>query len=393
MTNITDLVYIDSAGFHYADYPTFLTWLQDQYKAIYGTGVYLEADSQDGQWIAINARAHYDSAALAAAVYNSFAPGTAQGVGLSSVVKINGIKRQIPTYSTADLTIVGQVGTQILNGVAQDTLGQKWNIPASVFIPISGSIIVTATAQDVGVIAAVAGTITKIYSPTLGWQSVTNVLAATIGAPVETDAELRIRQQTSVALSSLSVFEGTRGAVENVIGVTRVQAYENDSGVVDANGIPAHSIAIVAEGGDAMAIAQAIAVHKTPGTTTVGTTSEIVYDKYGMPNTINFYRPTIVPIKVEVDITAYIGYTTGYDSLIQAAVAAYINALKIGDDVLITKLYVPANLPGALPGTTFDIITIKIAKVANAFGTINVPILYNEASSCLESDVSIVVVP
>jgi hypothetical protein len=81
MTSITDLVYIDSAGFHYADYPTFLTWLQDQYKAIYGADVYLEADSQDGQWIAINARAHYDSAALAAAVYNSFAPGTAQGVG------------------------------------------------------------------------------------------------------------------------------------------------------------------------------------------------------------------------------------------------------------------------------------------------------------------------
>lgn len=393
MTTIIDLVYIDSAGFHYADYPTFLTWLQDQYKAIYGVDVYLEADSQDGQWIAINARAHYDSAALAAAVYNSFSPGTAQGAGLSSVIKINGIKRQVPTFSTADLTIVGQVGTLISNGVAQDTLSQKWNLPASVLIPISGSIIVTATAQEIGTISASAGTINKIYTPTLGWQTVTNVLAATPGAPVESDAALRLRQTTSVALASSSVFEGTRGAVENVTGVTRVQAYENDTGAVDVNGIPAHSIAIVAQGGDALAIATAIAVHKTPGTRTVGTTSEIIYDKYGMPNTINFYRPTIVPIKVEVDITAYTGYSGGYDSLIKAAVAAYINALKIGDDVLITKLYVPANLPGTLPGSTFDIVVIKIAKTINPFGTINVPILYNEAASCLESDVSIVVIP
>ena len=393
MTTLTDLVYIDATGFHYADYPTFLDWLQGQYKSIYGEDVNLSADTQDGQWIAVNARAYFDCAALAASVYNSFSPATAKGVGLASVVKINGLKKQSSSYSTVDLTIIGQVGTSIDNGVAQDSLSQKWNLPALVIIPISGSIIVTATAQETGAVAALPNTVQKIYTPTLGWQSVNNVLAATIGAPVEQDDALRLRQASSVSIPSLSVFEGTKGAVKNVTGVIRAEGYENDKGTVDVNGLPAHSISLVVEGGLSSDIAYAIAKHKTPGTTTFGTTQVVTYDQYGVPNPINFYRPTIVPIKVEVDLTAYIGYTTGYDVLIKTAIAAYINGLAIGADVLITKVYVPANLPGTTPGSTFNIITIKIAKVVNAFGTIDVPILFNEAASCALTDINVVVIP
>lgn len=391
--NVSDLIYLDETGFHYEDYPTILQWLKDEYKAIYGADVYLEADSQDGQFLAIEAKAMYDTAVLAASIYNSFSPASAQGVGLSRVVKINGIKRQTATKSTVDLTIGGTVGTVIINGVAQDTLGQKWNLPASVTIPLAGTINVTASAVEDGAITAQAGTITKIYTPTLGWQTVTNALAATPGAPVETDAELRVRQTGSVALPSLSVFEGTKGAVANVSGVTRSEGYENDDDVADADGIPGHSIAMVVEGGDNTEIAEAIAEHKTPGTKTYGTTSVTVNDRYGQPNVINFYRPTTVQIKVQVQVTALAGYTTGYDTLIKAAVAEAINALKIGADVILSKLYVPANLPGTEEGSTYNIIDIQIAKVGDAFGTSNVAILFNEAAACLEANVTVVVVP
>jgi len=390
---LNDLVWVDSSGYHFADYPTILEWLKDEYRAIYGEDVYLEPDSQDGQEIAVRARALYDTAALGATIYNSFSPSTAQGVGLSRVVKINGIRRQVATKSTVDLEIGGSVGTTITNGIAEDSNSNKWLLPALVVIPISGTITVTATAEKVGSITAQPATITKISTPTLGWQTVNNVLTATPGVAVEEDAELRVRQTTSVALPSLSVMEGTKGAVANVAGVSRSEGYENDDDVIDSDGLPPHSISMVVEGGDSQAIAEIIARHKTPGTKTYGTTSEVVFDKYGMSNTINFYRPTIVPMKVEVNLTAFIGYTTGYDTLIKQAVADLINSLKIGQDVLITKLYVPANLPGTTPGSTFDIITIEIAKVVNAFGTINVPILFNEAASCNVADVVVVVAP
>lgn len=388
---LSDLVYIDSTGYHYADYPTFLEYFKQKYRDIYGADTYLEADSQDGQLVSVEAKAAFDTAALGANIYLSFSPSTAQDAGLSRVVKINGIRRRSPTYSTADLTIVGSAGTEILNGVAEDTISQKWLLPASVIIPPGGSIVVTATASEKGALAAVPNSINRIFTPTLGWQTVNNVLAATQGVPVEEDAELRVRQTTSTEIPSLTVFEGTIGAVANLDGVTRVRGYENDSGTTDADGIPAHSISIVAEGGVTQEIADAIAAKKTPGTRTYGTTSAITYDKYGVPNTINFYRPTVVPIKVEVTLTAYTGYSTSFGDMIKAAVAAEINKLAIGDDVLITKLFVPANLPGTFAGTTFNISTLKIAKVGNAFGTIDVPVLFNEAASCVVTDITIVV--
>ena len=389
---IADLVYVNATGFHYPDYPTVLKYLTDEYKAIYGADTYLAPDSQDGQWLAIQALAIFDTMQVAAAVYSSFSPLTAQADALSRNVKINGIRRRAATYSTADLLIIGAAGTVITNGQAKDTLGQKWNLSASVTIPPSGSITVTATAADIGAIKAAANTINKIATPTLGWQSVNNVAAATVGNPVETDAELRRRQTFSTALPSLSVLDGITGAVASVPGVTRFRGYENDSNVTDANGIPAHSIAIVAEGGDTQAIGKAIAIKKTPGTGTYGTTTVTTFDKYGLPNLIKFFRPTTAVIGVEVTIQALPGYTTGFASMIANAIAASIRALEIGDDVLITKLYVPANLPGTKAGATFDITQLRVKKNAGAFGTSNLTLAFNEVAGCDPAvDVTVIV--
>ena len=380
--NLSDLAFIDSTGYNFPDYPTVLSWLTQKYKDTYGEDVYLEADSQDGSFLAILAQAIYDSLSIGASVYNSQSPLFAQGVGLSTRVKINGISRQVSTNSTADLTIVGTSGTVITNGIATDGLDQKWNLPASVTIPGGGSIVVTATAAISGAVSALAGTITKIFTPTLGWQTVTNAASATLGAPVETDAELRVRQKTSVANPSLTVFDGTKGAVANVAGVTASEGYENDTGSTDGDGIPAHSISIVAAGGDALAIADAIALHKSPGCGTYGTTSETVYDSKGMPNTINFYRPTVQVIKAQVTIAAGVGWSTDFEALIQKAVADTINAFGIGKTILITKLYAPAYLLGTPAGSTFDITSIEIAKFADALGVVNIPLLFNEQPYC-----------
>lgn len=389
---IADLVYVDATGFHYPDYPTVLEQLKDEYRTIYGNDVYLEADSQDGQWVAVMALAIFDTMQVAASVYNSFSPLTAQSDALSRNVKINGIRRRVATHSQVDLRIVGQVGTTINNGQAEDTLGQKWNLPVSVTIPVGGEITVTAQAADIGDVSAAAGTITKIATPTLGWQTVENLLPAVEGEPVESDAELRVRQTVSTAIPSLSVLDGTVGAVASLAGVTRFRGYENDSNATDANGIPAHSIAIVVEGGDAQAIGDAIATKKTPGTGTYGTTTVTTYDAYGLSNDINFFRPTPATIGVEVTVQALTGYTTGFADLIAAAVAEQINKLQIGDDVLITKLYVPANLPGSPAGSTFDITQLRIKKNAGAFGTSNVVLAFNEVAECdPATDVTVVV--
>lgn len=249
MTLTTIAPTIDASGITAPTYADVLAYLQGQYRAIYGADTYLDPDSQDGQMLGVLAKAISDANSVAIAIYRSFSPATAQEDALSSNVKINGIARKVASYSSADLVLVGQAGKTITNGAAKDSNGVQWLLPATVTIPPSGTITVTATCASIGDVSARAGTINHIATPALGWQSVTNPADAAEGAPVEKDAALRQRQTVSTALPSLTVLDGIIGAVANVPGVTRYVPYENDTDATDANGIPSHSISLVVEGG------------------------------------------------------------------------------------------------------------------------------------------------
>ncbi|HDV8348839.1 TPA: baseplate J/gp47 family protein [Burkholderia vietnamiensis] len=392
MTLTTIAPTIDASGITAPTYADVLAYLQDQYRSIYGADTYLEPDSQDGQMLGVFAKAISDANSVAIAIYRSFSPATAQEDALSSNVKINGIARKVASYSSADLVLVGQAGKTITNGAAKDGNGVQWLLPATVTIPPSGTITVTATCATIGDVSARAGTINQIATPALGWQSVTNPADAAEGAPVEKDAVLRQRQTVSTALPSLTVLDGIIGAVANVPGVTRYVAYENDTGATDANGIPSHSISLVVEGGDATAIANAIAAKKTPGSGTYGTTAIIVADIYGRPITIRFFRPVAAPITATVTLKALTGYTSQAGQQIQQAVSDYINGVQIGGglsgSVEWGDALTAANSVGG--GVTFKLSGLTLTGPRGA-GVPDVALLFNEAASCTPADVTLVV--
>lgn len=186
--------------------------------------------------------------------------------------------------------------------------------------------------------------------------------------------------------------DGTIGAVANISGVTRYAAYENDTSSTDANGIPSHSISMVVEGGDAMAIAQAIANKKTPGTGTYGMTSEVVTDVYGRPITINFFRPANAPISVAVTIKALAGYTSVNGDAIKQAVSDYINGVAIGGglsgSVEWGDALTAANSVGG--GVTYKMAALSLTGPRGA-GSPDVALLFNEAASCSTSAVTLTV--
>ncbi|QEE24533.1 hypothetical protein CS053_08475 [Rhodanobacter glycinis] len=391
MTITTTAPTISATGISAPSYEDILAFLQSQYQSIYGADIYLGSDSQDGQFLGILASAISDANAVAIQIYNSFSPATATGTALSSNVKINGIAREVASYSTVDLTITGQAGTTITHGIATDIAKNLWSLPASVTIPSSGSITVTAICQALGAVQAASGTVTTIATPTLGWQSVTNPTEAAPGAPVEDDAALRQRQTVSTALPSQTVMDGIIGAISALANVTRYAAFENPTGTTDANGIPAHSISMVVEGGDVAAIAEQIALKKTPGTGTFGTTAQSVLDAYGNAITINFYRPTDVPITVSIGLTGLSGYSGTVGDEITAAVVDYINALSIGSKVMLSRLYVPANLGGSTDSATYEITSLEISRDGAAVAPSDVAIAFNEVATCTSSLVTLTV--
>jgi len=388
---ISDLIYIDATGFHYPDYPTALAFYQNEYRGIYGADVYLEADSQDGQWVAVQAQSLYDACVVFSGIYNSFSPSFAIGDGLSRNVAINGIARNAADYSTVDLDLVGTAGTTITNGKAQDSNGIKWSLPSPTVIGVGGTVTVTATCDTIGAISAAIGTVTVIATPTRGWLTVTNATAASEGVAVESDAELRIRQARSTMLPAQSVLDAVESAIADVAGVTDFRVYENDTSSTNADGITANKICAVVDGGTVQDIVDAIGNTKPPGSGTFGTTSGTFTDTRGNAKTINFMRPTAAAISVDIAITALTGYTSAYEDDIKAAVAAAINALLIGDDVLITRLYAPATLAGTAAGLTFNLTGLQIQKNAGAMGVVDLTIAYDEIAEYVVADIAITV--
>jgi uncharacterized phage protein gp47/JayE len=340
---------VDGSGISGMSFGQVLAWYQDQYRSIYGQDIYIEPDSQDGQWIGIQALAVKDLIDAAIAVYNDFSPATAQGAGLSSVVKVNGIRKHIATNSSVVVTLVGQAGTVITNGQVRDNqnLGSVWQLPATVTIPVSGQIDVTAISTVAGAVSVGPGEITEIVTPFPGWQTVTNALAAVPGAPVETDAQLRTRQSRSVGQPSITSLGGIVGAVGDLLGVVRVVGYQNETNIDNpVTGLPARSIAIVVQGGNVVTVAQTIALKKPPGVPTYGTTNEMILDASGVPNSIQLSFEVPVTLKTLVFLRPLTGYVTSTTDLIRTAISSFISGLDIGEPSYLGRLFSPANLEG-----------------------------------------------
>ena len=363
------------------------------YQLIFGSDSYIDPDSQDGQWIALMARSISDANDMAIAVYNSYSPATAQGSALSSVVKVNGITRDASSYSQVNVLITGVVGAVLNYCSVKDLNGNLWDLPPSVTIPPAGSITVTAICQTPGAITAAASTVTGIQTPTLGWQSVTNIAAATPGAPVEADPALRQRQTQSVALPSLSNISSVVAGLQALPGVTQVVSYENYGTTTDSNGLPAKSISLVVSGGVTTDIASTILRRKASGCSTYGTTNVSVPDQNGNPRTINYFTPVQELITVAITLHPLsLAYTTAIGAEIIAAVVAYINALPIGTPVYRDRLFMPAQLFGAADSLTYNITALNIALSPGTPAASDVAIPFNGEAHTTAANVTITLI-
>lgn len=388
MTALTSPVaYIDQTGIHVPSMADVLTYWQTAYQGIYGADTYLGADTQDGQWIGLIAAGYNDLNMAMAAVYNAFSPGTAQGAGLSSVVKINGIARAVASYSTAPILVVGQALTVINDGILTDDNNHQWALPASVTIPAAGQTIVTATCATLGAVTAPAGTITGLFTPTYGWQSATNTAAATAGAPVQTDAQLRIRQAQSTTIPSQTGTEGLVGAILNLPGVASCVPFENDTNVANSLGVPAKSLALVIDGGDAASIASIMLLKKMAGARTAGTTSIVIPDVNGIQRTMRWYQPADVQISYALTVRAFGAFTVDVEAAIRTALASWVNALAVGSSVSLSRAYTPINSVGE----SFELISLAAARDGAVPSAADVSIAFYEQAICSVGDIVITV--
>ena len=366
---------LTSQGFTRTRLDERLTALQEAMRAIFGPTLNLDPDTIDGQTLGIFAESISNLDQLAEDVYHSFNPQSATGVALSRLVQLNGIRRIEGTYSTVTLRCVGSQGTVIPAGslVKSTATNATFETTKEATIPASGEIDIAARSAVKGAVLAPAGTLTKIDTPIFGWQTVTNLLDAAPGRNEETDEQLRLRRRASTSTPGQAILDALYGALRNIPEVRQAKVYENDQDVIDANGLPPHSIYCIVEGGADADILRAIWLKKTAGTTTRGTTTGTVTDSMGNPHTLKFSRPTSVNVYVTVNLHTRPGWPTDGAQRIKDALTAWAVANQsIGEEVIHSRLFDPIN---SVPGHSID--SLYIGTAVNPAGTANIAVPFD----------------
>jgi uncharacterized phage protein gp47/JayE len=250
------------------------------------------------------------------------------------------------TIATA-LTAIGSQITSIPASVENDALRITESNQENTFsVAISNNMTfetigspMTFECTTDGAITPAIGDLTDIVTTYAGWDSVSNNVSANTGRLAESDTALRQRWNASLYTRSVGMTDSIASALMTLNGVTSAYVYENDSDTTDSEGRPPHSIEAVVNGGETDEIGLTIWKKKAAGIDTFGSQSVSINDSQGFPHTINFNRPLIVPIYLNITVTEYPeeALPPNAQAMITEAVLNYGNTLTVGNDVILQR--------------------------------------------------------
>lgn len=243
---------------------------------------------------------------------------------------------------------------------------------------------VLVVGDEVGPFDQPANTIDTITTPVFGWDGVYNPVDATVGNYLETDEELRERFRNTKFEKATNVIESLYSAILNLNGIEDLKIYENDTSVTDSNGVNGHSFLTIVEGGLGTEIAQAIWDNKPIGILSQGNTTVTVFDTQGLPHDVSFSRPTKVNTYISLNITKDSNFPQDGEDKIKSAIIAYIDSLKIGDDVIYSRLYTPIN---SVPG--FQVNSLFLGSTPSPISTSNLVINFDQICNINTSFIAI----
>ena len=245
------------------------------------------------------------------------------------------------------LTAIGSTITEVVANVENDVLELVESNQQNTFaVAISNNLVferigspVTFECMTTGAITPAIGDLTDIVTTYAGWDSVSNNVSANTGRLAESDTALRQRWNASLYTRSIGMTDSIASALMTLNGVTSAYVYENDTDSTDADGRPPHSIEAVVNGGETDEIGLTIWQKKAAGIDTFGSQSVSVNDSQGFPHTINFNRPLVVPIYLNITVTEYPeeALPPNAQAMITEAVLDYGNTLTIGNDVILQR--------------------------------------------------------
>ncbi|QXV72924.1 hypothetical protein [Edwardsiella phage PVN06] len=370
----------------------------------------LDPSTPDGLKIASDAEIFSALDETLQQAYNARDPNKATGYDLDVLCQLTGTTRSPGTRSTAVVMLSGTTGGAGLvipagKRIRSSTTGTTWYLPQAVAIdPTTGTVSAQVLCEDVGSVQADANTLTEIVDTVGGWTGVTNPSPATPGTDKESNSELRVKRAIAVGRPGNNQVDSLYGEIYAVKDVRRVKVYENDTNVVDSNNQPAHSIAVIVDGGTDADVAMACYLKKNPGVmmyqAATPVTVKVTSPKYpSNKKVIKFSRPNYVDMNIVITIKndgtlpsnadeeikqAIFDYAAG--GLIPTDVGFKVDGFDIGEEVPYTTIFTPINkVIGAYGNSYVQDMTLNGAHT-------NVAIAFNQLSRWLTSNITVNIV-
>lgn len=285
-----------------------------KFKGIYGEDINLEQNSPDGQWINILAQEKKDILDLFTQYYNNLDPDRVIGIPQQILYKLNGLVIQAYTYSYVyvNVTITEPVTLQGLDNniesadgvgyTVRDTNGNRWILANTANLQNAGTYLLNFRAADLGSISSLPNTITVMETILKGVSGVNNPAGNYItGNTGESSAQFRRRRNQAMAVPSQGFDESTQSQMLNLPNVTQCKVYDNRSDEV-VNGIPAHGIWVIVEGGNPADIGRVIYNNLPPGIPMKGEQMVYVPKINGDLEQIFYDLPQATPLYIRATI-------------------------------------------------------------------------------------------
>lgn len=396
MANTYD--YVNETGVIVPDTSDIKATVESEYKSALGQDLDTTSSTPQGRLIEAETLARTNVLATNALIANQLNPNTASGVFLDAQCAIVGVSRKSATKTEVLATVTGVAGTVIPAGAqAQTNAGDTFQCVNNYTIPAGGTGTTYFQATETGPVPCAVNTLTQIVTGTLGWETINNPSAATIGVNVESDDSLRARRSQQL-YTGVSMVQDVATAVEQVPGVLSVYVNDNDTNgtkTVDGVTLAAHSLYVVVDGGTDQDVAQAIFSKKSLGCAYTGTTTVTVTGPYNVPYTVKFNRPTYKPIEVVVTVSSQSSANVAdIQQAVKDALSAWANGEIPGVDGL--GLGVDVSPFEAASAITAQIPDLFVTSVALDFtggtpDTSTLTIKAHEKATLAQSDITVTV--
>lgn len=305
--------YIGINGIVTQDLNEIIADLTTKFKNIYGTDINIEQNSPDGQFINLVAQEKKDILDLCVQFYNNLDVDRVIGIPQQILYKLNGLIIKAYTYSYVyvNVTCTKPVNLKGLDDdinnadgtgyTVTDTNGNRWILAESQSLA-AGTHLLNFRAADLGAVTALTNTITVMETIIAGVSGVNNPANNYItGAEGESDSQFRLRRNRALTAPAQGFTDALQGQLLNLDNVTQAKAYQNRTNT-ETQGIPAHTVWVIVEGGNSTDIGNTIYYNVPPGIAMKGDEEVTINLPAGGTDVVKYDLPTATDLYIMLDI-------------------------------------------------------------------------------------------